>query len=196
MPARKTRNKAGRNLHVSRGGEIGNPEPFGELEVGLSAFCPPGCGRPGEQSTTAFRLFAQTGSTRGRAGSVSPIFPQACSSRGALEPIKLFVFDLSPTLFLAEAFAGAEARAEGFAAAGRPSAGGYMEESEAAQEIEALKAIWPELQDRPPVWNSPAVAVPVCPLGAVQQVAAACMQPRRCWLLLLLWPSQGHIFCA
>lgn len=40
-----------------------------------------------------------------------------------------------------------------------------MEESEEAQEIEALKAIWPELQDRPPVWNSPAVAVPVCPLG-------------------------------
>lgn len=40
-----------------------------------------------------------------------------------------------------------------------------MEESEAAQEIEALKEIWPELQDRPPVWNSPAIAVPVCPLG-------------------------------
>lgn len=42
------------------------------------------------------------------------------------------------------------------------------EESEAAQEIEALKAIWPELQDRPPVWNSPAVAVPVCPLGMMR----------------------------
>eukprot|EP00752_Nemacystus_decipiens_P009926 g8853.t3 len=41
------------------------------------------------------------------------------------------------------------------------------EESETAQEIEALKAIWPELQDRPPVWNSPAVAVPVCPLGSL-----------------------------
>lgn len=44
-------------------------------------------------------------------------------------------------------------------------AGLCMEESEAAQEIEALKAIWPELQDRPPVWNSPAVAIPVSPLG-------------------------------
>eukprot|EP00903_Cladosiphon_okamuranus_P014260 g13246.t1 len=41
------------------------------------------------------------------------------------------------------------------------------EESEAAQEIEALKAIWPEMEDRPPVWNSPAVAVPVCPLGSL-----------------------------
>ncbi|CAM9255688.1 unnamed protein product [Ascophyllum nodosum] len=41
-----------------------------------------------------------------------------------------------------------------------------MEESEAEQEIETLKAIWPELQDRPPVWNSPSVAIPVYPLGA------------------------------
>lgn len=40
-----------------------------------------------------------------------------------------------------------------------------MEDTEAAQEIEALKAIWPELQDRPHVWNSPAVAIPVCRLG-------------------------------
>lgn len=40
-----------------------------------------------------------------------------------------------------------------------------MEESEAAQEIEALKAIWQEVEDRPPVWNSPAIAIPVCPLG-------------------------------
>lgn len=46
------------------------------------------------------------------------------------------------------------------------------EESEAVQEIEALKAIWPELQDRPPVWNSPAVAVPVCPLGMLACIAA------------------------
>ncbi|CAM9878927.1 unnamed protein product, partial [Ectocarpus sp. 8 AP-2014] len=42
-----------------------------------------------------------------------------------------------------------------------------MEESEAAQEIEALRAIWPELQDRPPVWNCPAIAIPVCPLGSL-----------------------------
>lgn len=42
-----------------------------------------------------------------------------------------------------------------------------MVESEVAvhEEIEALKAIWPELEDRPPVWNSPAIAVPVYPLG-------------------------------
>ncbi|CAM9232817.1 unnamed protein product, partial [Scytosiphon promiscuus] len=42
-----------------------------------------------------------------------------------------------------------------------------MEESEVEQEIETLKAIWPELQDRPPVWNSPAIAVPVSPLGSL-----------------------------
>ncbi|CBJ48836.1 eIF-2alpha kinase GCN2 similar to Eukaryotic translation initiation factor 2-alpha kinase 4 (GCN2-li [Ectocarpus siliculosus] len=42
-----------------------------------------------------------------------------------------------------------------------------MDESEAAQEIEALRAIWPELQDRPPVWNCPAIAIPVCPLGSL-----------------------------
>lgn len=53
-----------------------------------------------------------------------------------------------------------------------------MEESEEAQEIEALKAIWPELQDRPPVWNSPAVAIPVCPLGK-----------STCSLLLVTLPS-------
>lgn len=41
-----------------------------------------------------------------------------------------------------------------------------MEYAEAEQEIEALKAIWPELQDRPPIWNSPSVAIPVYPLGA------------------------------
>lgn len=40
-----------------------------------------------------------------------------------------------------------------------------MEESEADEEIEALRAIWPELEDRPKIWNSPSVAIPVCPLG-------------------------------
>ena len=45
-----------------------------------------------------------------------------------------------------------------------------MEDSEAAQEIEALRAIWPELQDRPHVWNSPAVAIPVCRLGTYTRI--------------------------
>lgn len=63
-----------------------------------------------------------------------------------------------------------------------------MEDSEAAQEIEALRVIWPELQDRPHVWNSPAIAIPVCLLGKRFRVSLL-FDPRHTCCVRVSWSS-------